>query len=84
MGMAPAKSPISAPYGASEDEVLVGLWHCKYSGGDEAGAAGSTICMRCAGGPEKRVHWREDPRRMLAAAAPREIYGAIRTAQLAA
>jgi len=48
----------------AEDKVLVGLWHCKYSGVDAAGARISDLYEVC-GQAQKCVHWREDPRRML-------------------
>ncbi len=46
------------------DEVSVGLWHCKYSGSEKAGARISDLYEVC-GQAQKSVHWREDPRRML-------------------
>jgi superfamily II DNA or RNA helicase len=46
------------------DKVSVGLWHCKYSGADQAGARISDLYEVC-GQAQKCVHWREDPRRML-------------------
>jgi hypothetical protein len=46
------------------DEVAVGLWHCKYSGGEKPGARISDLYEVC-GQAQKSVHWREDPRRML-------------------
>jgi superfamily II DNA or RNA helicase len=46
------------------DEVAVGLWHCKYAGGDAAGARIGDLYEVC-GQAQKSVHWREDPRRML-------------------
>jgi superfamily II DNA or RNA helicase len=46
------------------DEVVVGLWHCKYSGGEDAGVRISDLYEVC-GQAQKSVHWREDPRRIL-------------------
>ena len=46
------------------DEVSVGLFHCKYSGDEKAGARISDLYEVC-GQAQKSVHWREDPRRML-------------------
>lgn len=48
----------------AEDKVRVGLWHCKYSGADAAGARIGDLYEVC-GQAQKCVHWREDPRRML-------------------
>lgn len=46
------------------DDVVVSLWHCKYSGGEDAGARIDDLYEVC-GQAQKSVHWREDPRRML-------------------
>jgi hypothetical protein len=48
----------------TEDKITVGLWHCKYSGGDEPGARIGDFYEVC-GQAQKSVHWRESPRRML-------------------
>jgi hypothetical protein len=48
----------------ADDEVSVGLWHCKYSGAEAAGARLGDLYEVC-GQAQKCVHWREDPRRML-------------------
>lgn len=47
-----------------DDKVTVGLWHCKYSGGEAAGARIGDLYEVC-GQAQKCVHWREEPRRML-------------------
>jgi len=47
-----------------DDKVSVGLWHCKYSGGEAAGARIGDLYEVC-GQAQKCVHWREEPRRML-------------------
>jgi hypothetical protein len=48
----------------AEDKVSVGLWHCKYSGGEAAGARIGDLYEVC-GQAQKCVRWREEPRRML-------------------
>ena len=47
-----------------DDKVSVGLWHCKYSGGEGAGARIDDLYEVC-GQAQKCVYWREEPRRML-------------------
>jgi superfamily II DNA or RNA helicase len=48
----------------TDDKILVGLWHCKYSGGEEPGVRIGDFYEVC-GQAQKSIHWREDPRRML-------------------